>query len=132
MSSLIIRFDTKTEMFTEIATPPGECFYMTVVGGCIHLCMFPEIDSDRLELWKMDGDGEWVKVIRSCRSLFDDQPFHLMKNGNWLLCSIRNVIVLNVHRKEEKSKIACVHTIDGTMVILSRGKFVETIVSLKR
>ncbi|KAI3747200.1 hypothetical protein L6452_09651 [Arctium lappa] len=62
---LIISFDTKTETFTEIATPCRGYFVMGVVGGCIQLYVLHERSGGKFELWKMDGDGEWTKLRRT-------------------------------------------------------------------
>ena len=138
-SDLIIRFDTKAETFTKIAAPSLEnvllrCFSLTVVNGCIHLCVsLVGIKSpDKLELWKMDGDGEWTKVLSCCHRLSKCdfyQPLHVMKNGNWLVGSIRNGYVYEVDLEMKTTKNVCTPT-DGPMDFLRGGKFVETIVSL--
>ncbi|KAJ9548299.1 hypothetical protein OSB04_020842 [Centaurea solstitialis] len=74
-SYLIIRFNTNTEKFTEIATPFLQrdvwcCFSLTVVSGCAYLCASLKENSwDKLDLWKMDMKGEWMKVVSCCHRL---------------------------------------------------------------
>ncbi|KAJ9542004.1 hypothetical protein OSB04_028510 [Centaurea solstitialis] len=139
----IIRFDTEVEKFTEIAAPSLECvaphrFSLTVLSGCLHLCVSSVgITSPyKLELWKMDGDGEWTKMVSCCHTLFKGVPYkplHLMKNGNWLMASRDNGDALEVDPEMKTGKKVCTSTpIDGPMDILWGGKFVETIVSLNR
>ncbi|KAJ9541972.1 LOW QUALITY PROTEIN: hypothetical protein OSB04_028478 [Centaurea solstitialis] len=136
-SCLIIRFNTKTDKFTEIAAPPFQYTTvgpsLTVVRGRVHF-----IESwYRLVVWKMEGDGEWTKV-----GFYWDEPYnlvfsqalHLMKNGNWLMGSeVRGYVhKVDIEMKTEKEVRVYNTATDGFMDILRRGKFVETIVSLKR
>ncbi|XP_024961208.1 F-box/kelch-repeat protein At3g06240-like [Cynara cardunculus var. scolymus] len=140
-SYLIIRFDTKTETFTEIAAPCLEyigtsCLKLKVVSECIHLCVSSKgIKSwDKLEVWKMDGDGEWTKTVSYCDKLCKhvfSRPLYLMKNGNWLVGSKGKGYVYKVDLEMKTAKEVCAYT-DGEMDILWGGKFVETFVSLKR
>ncbi|KAJ9542003.1 hypothetical protein OSB04_028509 [Centaurea solstitialis] len=139
----IIRFDTKVEKFTEIAAPSlevvGKCRRsLTVVSGCVHLCVSSVgiTSADKLELWKMDGDGEWTKVVSCCHTLFkymDNQPLHLMKNGNWLVGSAdeRYAYEVDLEMKTRK-RVRTKTPTDGPVRLLWGGKFVETIVSLNK
>ena len=142
-SYLIIRFDTKTEKFTEILAPSFEyimaCFSLTVVNGCVHLCASSKgIKSwDKLEVWKMDGDGEWTKVGCYCDELCRfvlSRSLHLMKNGIWLMGSavMGYVHEVDLVMKTEKRVRIYTATTDGNMDILWREKFLETIVSRKQ
>ncbi|KAJ9542152.1 hypothetical protein OSB04_028658 [Centaurea solstitialis] len=138
----IIRFDTNTEKFTEIAAPSLQhvdicCFSLTVLSGCVYLCASSKVSSwDKLALWKMDGDREWTKVVSCCGRLSKRgfyQPLHVMKNGNWLVGSRRKGCFYEVNLEMKTTKEVCAYTptpTDGPMDVLGGGKFVETIVSL--
>ncbi|GJU39054.1 putative F-box protein [Tanacetum coccineum] len=106
--SSIIRFDTKTERFSLIETqhvddnPDAYDYFYTIVviSNCIHVCVkYDNYISDDLfgrtaciKLWKLDEYGNMKEVATyQLRSLIYDHtisylnPFHLMKNGNWLM-----------------------------------------------
>lgn len=96
----IIKFDTKSEKFTKIATPSFKkiriaCLSFVILKGRIHLCVtYDDSKGHSMEpclmfdLWRMnrDGDEEWMKVESFCQKLCIQvsQPLHLMRNGNWL------------------------------------------------
>ncbi|KAJ9542055.1 hypothetical protein OSB04_028561 [Centaurea solstitialis] len=142
----ILRFNTNTEKFTEIAAPSLQrdvwcCFSLTVVSGCVYLCASTKgvykggkLDfcdgSGKFDLWKMDGDEEWTKVASICEFY---QPFHLMmKNGNRLVVwgGSGNAYEVDLGMKTTKKVSTYTPTpTDGPMCFLWRGKFVETIVS---
>ncbi|KAJ9541970.1 hypothetical protein OSB04_028476 [Centaurea solstitialis] len=136
-SYLIIRFDTRTEKFTEMPAPSFK--YFDGLSGCVHLCVNSKgVKSwDKWEVWKMDGDGEWTKVVcyrdDLSRSVFS-RPLHLLKNGNWLVRSeVKGYVYVHEVDLEMRTEIKVrvyPATIDD-MEILWGGKFVETIVSLK-
>ncbi|GJV96449.1 putative F-box domain-containing protein [Tanacetum coccineum] len=96
----IIRFDTKSEQFTRIATPTFDedglynwCSTMMVLRGCIHFCVRYEIAKTGftkicIRLWKMNGDGKWKKVViyQPVSNIVGSlKPLYLMRNGNLLL-----------------------------------------------
>ncbi|KAI3829014.1 hypothetical protein L1987_03127 [Smallanthus sonchifolius] len=96
----IIKLDLKTWSYTEVATPFWRsltettclCFpirrvlratdlHFTVLRGCVNI--WKRMGCHVIELWRMDGDGDWTKVV-TIRWLVG-LPVHLMENGNWLL-----------------------------------------------
>ncbi|CAH1412708.1 unnamed protein product [Lactuca virosa] len=96
-----------------------------------------------IELWRMDGDGDWTKVLTygpMSFFLWSHSLLHLMRNGNWLIQNEVDVYVLDMkkHTKEmvftcnpiytqHKSKEAY-HRM-GSKNITPRGKYIETTVS---
>ncbi|KAJ9565106.1 hypothetical protein OSB04_001072 [Centaurea solstitialis] len=143
---IIIRFDTKTEKFTEIAVPSlnyerTRSVCLTVVSGCLHMCMTSAgtWSPGKLEMWKMDGDGEWTEVVSCCHTLRRHvayQPLHVMKNGNWLVSKGVVNYAYEVDLETKTTKKVCSYTptptVDGAMNTIWGGKFVETMVSLNR
>ncbi|GJV02757.1 putative F-box domain-containing protein [Tanacetum coccineum] len=102
----IIRFDTKREKFTSVATPSfgnQTSFFLsfTTLRVCLHLCvMLNDIERDPdptrscIELWRMNTDTQnWTKVLTypwiPCMeigpkmiSVSHLQPLHLMRNDS--------------------------------------------------
>ncbi|GJR83241.1 putative F-box domain-containing protein [Tanacetum coccineum] len=96
----IIKFDTKTEKFINIATPSIDDEYsnratLMVQRGCVYFCIKYGIGdvgfiNMRFELWKMNEDGSWKNVATYQRKPYDVcflKPLHLMRNGNLLMVS---------------------------------------------
>ncbi|GKB62579.1 putative F-box protein [Tanacetum coccineum] len=131
--SSIIRFDTKTERLSEIETPNVDeisnayNYFDTIVvkSDCIHVCVKYDIDISRnygfgrniftcIKLWKLDEYENMKEVLTyqvRLRIVHDIpisslHPFHLMKNGNWLM--MRNLwgcykhIIYEVDLKKNK------------------------------
>ncbi|GJY02512.1 reverse transcriptase domain-containing protein [Tanacetum coccineum] len=121
-SSSIIRFDTKTERLSKIETPHVDAntnrydYFATimVISDCIHVC----VKYDRscppsgfgwtetyIKLWKLDEYGNMKEVatyqLKPRSALI---PFHLMKNGNWLMRHrwSRNHKIYKVDLKKQK------------------------------
>ncbi|GJT25020.1 putative F-box protein [Tanacetum coccineum] len=110
-SSSIIRFDTKNERLSKIETPcvdannqDAKFYFATIMvkSDCIHVCVKYDINmscdksfqrTTCIELWKLDEYGKMKQVLTyQLRPLLYDHntissliPFHLMKNGNWLM-----------------------------------------------
>lgn len=121
----IIRFDTKTEQFTEIATPFSKNFEryslsFLVLRGYIHVC--ENIAKRGVIMWRMDGDGDWTKVV----SLFPWclEPLHLMRNDNWLMRSNKGNHLYQVDMKKHTKTKLC--SLPRTTTIV---EYKETIVS---
>ncbi|GKE31406.1 F-box/kelch-repeat protein-like protein [Tanacetum coccineum] len=105
--SSIIRFDTKTERFSKIETPNADdnlkvydyCASITVKGDCIHVCVKYDTGLKTfIKLWKLDKDGKMTEVLNYQLRLHDFIdfdiirnliPFHLLKNGKWLMLKNR-------------------------------------------
>ncbi|KAI3503289.1 hypothetical protein L1887_31729 [Cichorium endivia] len=140
----IVRFDTKTEIFTEIAMPSfgnqmTDCLDFMVQNGCLHFCVAILIEKENympnrscyemIECWRMDEDGDWTKVLTYGPMSFfiwGRSLLHLMRNGNFLIQHLSNVYVLDIKNHTKEMVFACEkidydHSTDGT------GKFIETI-----
>ncbi|KAJ9557970.1 hypothetical protein OSB04_012584 [Centaurea solstitialis] len=144
----IMRFDLKTEKFSEIAAPtfgnPMTWWLnFMVVRGCIHLYVTHDITyansrpcCPEIEMWRMDGEGEWRKVVTYCLMPFLSwfpQSLHVMKNGNWLIHykeKEKNYVYKVDLKKHPKRQ--CTDIIYIGMDILSEGKYTETFVSPKQ
>ncbi|GKA59868.1 F-box/kelch-repeat protein-like protein [Tanacetum coccineum] len=125
--SSIIRFDTKTECFSKIETPyvdrDAYNYFPTMVvkSDCIHVCVKYDIymscdnsfgRTTCIELWKLDEYGKMKEVVtyQLRPRVYNDQtissliPFHLMKNGKWLMrnCSSREHKIYEVDLKKKK------------------------------
>ncbi|CAH1426837.1 unnamed protein product [Lactuca virosa] len=79
-----LRFDTKTKKFTEIAAPSlgnhiiRTCLNLTVLRGCMHFCVALLVKKGiyaqtMFELWRMDEDGYWMKMVSTCNYKNKDQ-----------------------------------------------------------
>ncbi|KAJ9542058.1 hypothetical protein OSB04_028564 [Centaurea solstitialis] len=95
------------------------------------------ISSLVLDLWKMDKDGEWTKVVSCCGRLSKREfylPLHLMKNGNWLVGpKDQKAYAYEVDLAMKTTKEVWRYTpTDDPMKFFWGGKFVETIVSVSR
>nr|GFC28691.1 hypothetical protein [Tanacetum cinerariifolium] len=129
-SSSIIRFDTKTERLLMIDTPYVDAnrnryAYSTtimVMSNCIHVCVkydtntkYPRSDlrwrETYIKLWKLDEYGNMKQVVTyQLRPLVYGIsksyliPFHLMRNGNWLMRDgwSQNLKVYKVDLKKQK------------------------------
>ena len=146
LSYPIIRFDTKTEKFSEIAAP---CFgnlstwwlNLMVISGCIHLCVrygIRNVNSSgfclAIHMWRMGGDGDWRKVVITVWPLesfpsYQQPPLHVMKNGNWVVHSNGKGCVYEVDLEKHTKDELCSYT---GMHVLAGGKYIETFVSLNR
>ncbi|KAJ9539723.1 hypothetical protein OSB04_026229 [Centaurea solstitialis] len=146
---IIKRFDVKTEKWRKIAGPYinglwKHCLSFLVVRGCIHLYLihrhlrlddnggFIELGDSTAELWRMDGEEDWTKVVttynlpNSHPRWFILHPLHLMKNGNW---------VMHVKRLEEfyeadlemRTKKEVYSYSRNAVFITPKGKYIETL-----
>ncbi|GJT23443.1 zinc finger, CCHC-type containing protein [Tanacetum coccineum] len=99
-----IRFDTTTERFHNIETPPvydkPNTATFIVHRGSIHFCVKYDtrrtgfLKSSCIDLWKFSLDGDiWNKAVTYQLMPNDDihclSPVHLMNNGKWLMISYR-------------------------------------------
>ncbi|CAH1413187.1 unnamed protein product [Lactuca virosa] len=125
----VMRFHTKTEEFTEIAMPSfgnqmTRCLGFMVLRGCIHFCIVILIGkendianrqcSEMIELWRMDGDKDWTKVLTygpMSFSLLGGSILHFMRNGNLLLQNEGNVYVFDM-KKDTKEIVFTCHPIN--------------------
>nr|GEX17593.1 RNA-directed DNA polymerase, eukaryota, reverse transcriptase zinc-binding domain protein [Tanacetum cinerariifolium] len=112
----------KTEKLTEIETPFLDDTHnlngsLMVHRGSIHLCFTYENGKNYflktcIELWKMNEDGYWKKVVTYRVDPYDIlnlnlKPLHLMSNGNLLMSSNKNgenLYELEVKKKRSKGK----------------------------
>ncbi|XP_076892624.1 F-box protein At2g23160-like [Bidens hawaiensis] len=138
----IITFDTKTEKFSEIATPsfvnarPSLCS-LAVVRGCIHL--FVSFCKEGC-LWKMDEDGygRWTKVAtyshpESFLTEFEKVPIHMMRNGNLIMHSSIEGHFCEVDLEKGIKHVSYSYASSSMYRhILLQGKYVETFVSPNR
>ncbi|XP_076934119.1 F-box/kelch-repeat protein At3g06240-like [Bidens hawaiensis] len=89
--STILCFDVNTDKFKEIqcpVVPSGAEYYcgsLVVLKGCIHLCVsYKILNMKYSDVWKMYGDGGWVKVAAvSCKQSIR-QCASIESIGNWL------------------------------------------------
>ncbi|KAI3503293.1 hypothetical protein L1887_31733 [Cichorium endivia] len=148
----IMRFDTKTEIFTEIAMPSfgnqmTDCLGFMVQSGCLHFCVAILIEKENympnrccyemIECWRMDEDGDWTKVLTyGPMSFFIWGPslLHLMRNGNFLIQHLSNVYVLDIKNHTKEMVYACQKIYyNGTETdietIPPMGKYIETTLS---
>ncbi|XP_076890989.1 F-box/kelch-repeat protein At3g06240-like [Bidens hawaiensis] len=90
--STILCFDVNTEKFRDIQCPvvPGGCpkHYcgsLVVLKGCIHFCVSYEIlNMKHRDVWRMDGDGGWVKVAAFGRKDCIRRCVSIESIGNWV------------------------------------------------
>ncbi|XP_052625832.1 uncharacterized protein LOC128132883 [Lactuca sativa] len=140
----VMRFDTKTEKFTEISIPSfgnqmTNCLGFMVLGGRIHFCVAILIEEENymtnrryyeiIELWRMDGDGYWTKVLTygpMSFFLWGRSILHWMRNGNLLIRHLDSVYLLDM-KKHTKEMIFTCQSMDSK--IPPTGKYVETTVS---
>ncbi|GJV58904.1 putative F-box domain-containing protein [Tanacetum coccineum] len=151
--SSIIKFDTKTEKLIEIETPFLDDIHnqnsihasLMVHRGSIHLCFTYENGRSYflktcIELWKMNEDGYWKKVVTYRVDPYDIhnlnlKPLHLMSNGNLLMSNNENgenLYELKVKKKRSKGKGK-----DKLLTLVSTGickdvRYSETFVSPNR
>nr|GEU41809.1 hypothetical protein [Tanacetum cinerariifolium] len=121
----IIKFDTKTERFSEIEThhvddnPDAYDYYATIVvkGDCIHVCVKYDTDISYdsgfgsmtcIKLWKLDEYGKLIEVVdyQLRMPVYDIHlgsliPLYLMKNENWVMCSYENHQICKVDLKKK-------------------------------
>ncbi|KAL7610579.1 hypothetical protein Lser_V15G13791 [Lactuca serriola] len=151
----VMRFDTKTEEFTEIAMPcfgnqRTRCLGFMVLRGCIHFCISILIgkennmtNSEMIELWRMDGDKDWTKVLTygpMSFFLLRGSLLHFMRNGNLLLQNEGNVYVFDM--KKDTKEMVFTYPINPPNEqpyqrrmdsnISPIGKYIETTVSPKQ
>ncbi|GJR92254.1 F-box/kelch-repeat protein-like protein [Tanacetum coccineum] len=173
--SSIIRFDTKTEQFSKIKTPnvdddPNEYYFAAIVvkNDCIHVCVKYDIHGSCdngfrrttcIKLWKLDEYGNMKEVLtyQLRPHVYDFHitsliPFHLMKNGKWLMrneCDsykhkIYEVDLINKKKHYFKGKgnqkgniyddveYAKVRVDGNNNIISEEGRYIETFVSPNR
>ncbi|GJT13608.1 putative reverse transcriptase domain-containing protein [Tanacetum coccineum] len=123
--SSIIRFDIKTEQLSKIETlnvdadPNAYDYFATfmVKSDCIHVCVKYEINitydsgfgsTTCIKLWKLDESGNMKEVVtyQLRTPVYDIHissliPFHLMKNGNWLMRARHNHHIYKVDLKKK-------------------------------
>ncbi|GJX45208.1 reverse transcriptase domain-containing protein [Tanacetum coccineum] len=120
--SSIKRFDTETERLSKIETPNVDNAYnyfatIMVKSDCIHVCVKYDIDisydtrigsTTCIKLWKLDEYGKMIEVVNyQLRTHVYDIPisylipFHLMKNGSWLMRSYENHQIYKVDLKNK-------------------------------
>ncbi|KAL7602119.1 hypothetical protein Lser_V15G23505 [Lactuca serriola] len=134
-------FDTKTEKFTAIAAPSFKyqlttCSSFMVHRDRIHLCVTISggncVFNDNIELWRMDGDGDWTKVVNyrpMSIYLWHEYPMHLMRNGDWLMHSRKiGGGILQLDMDKQTTDVVYPNMNTGIYIPL-RGKYIETIVS---
>ncbi|CAH1426826.1 unnamed protein product [Lactuca virosa] len=138
----ILMFDTKTQNFTEIATPSFRhqlttCSSFMVHRDRIHLCVTIwggdcNVFDYNIELWRMDGDGDWTKVVNyrpMSSDLWNKYPLHLMRNGNWLMHALIGGGIVQLDMDKQTTDVVYPNMIDMGIYITLRGKYIETIVS---
>ncbi|KAI3708865.1 hypothetical protein L2E82_38392 [Cichorium intybus] len=104
----------------------------TLRDGCLHLWV-NIADSltftSENELWRMDEDGNWTKVVNSGRilsnSIYYYHRLHLMKNGNMLICREGCVYELDI----KTHTIVLSSNTNENMLGSPGGKYIETLVS---
>ena len=139
----MIRFDLKTEKWKKIATPfetnPGlsstrtTCLSFTAVRVCIHLYLrnwnrnVKSIGRFVIELWRIDGDGDWTKMVTYNPLFYNLQSvLHLMKNGNWIIYSEFGISKVDVEKNIEE-KLRSYTNIMNKIVVHPTGKYMETL-----
>nr|KAJ0215659.1 hypothetical protein LSAT_V11C300145220 [Lactuca sativa] len=151
-------FETKTEKFTEIVMPSfgnqmTSSLDFMVLKGCIHFCVAILIDDtsymenqrcyEMIELWRMNGDGDWTKVLTygpMSFFLWSQSLLHVMRNGNWLIQNEVDVYVLDMKKHTKEMVFTCnpiyaqrmskeAYDRMGSKNITPRGKYIETTVS---
>ncbi|KAI3496887.1 hypothetical protein L1887_39265 [Cichorium endivia] len=133
----IMRFNTKTETLKSIAISFLQYQKVTSLrftvlrDGCIHLWVNIKNSltlCSENELWRMDGDGNWTKVV-NFGPLFCiigyHHGLHLMKNGNMLIYGDHDLYELDMMTR---SKVLWSYTNDK-MLVWPGGKYIETLVS---
>ncbi|CAH1412903.1 unnamed protein product [Lactuca virosa] len=140
----IIRFDTKTENFTEVAVPSfgnqmTDCLGFMVLRGCIHFCVAILIEKETnnenqccyemIELWRMDGDGDgdWTKVLSYGPMSFfiwKRSLLHVMGNGNLLIQQNGDVYLLDIKKHTKEMVFTCKSI---NYQLSPTGKYIETI-----
>lgn len=149
----VIKFDTKTEKFTEIETPSLDNIHdqnsihvsLLVHTGCIHLCIIYNKGRSYdlttcIELRKMNEDGYWTKVVTNYNRVDNPygylkfKPLHLMRNGDMLMSSYekgKNLYKLEVlevkKKKQSKGKGE-----DMCLPICKDVRYSETFISPNR
>ncbi|KAJ9555545.1 LOW QUALITY PROTEIN: hypothetical protein OSB04_010159 [Centaurea solstitialis] len=132
----IMRFDSKTEKFSKTEGPTftnPRTWWLNLWFGCIHLCVthsnpYFRDSCQEFEMWRMDGGGEWTKVVTYYPlSRLDrfDQPLHVMKNGNWLMLKEGWFCNVDVKTRSEERYYSTYFCKD---ILLGR-KYIETLVS---
>ncbi|KAI3524503.1 hypothetical protein L1887_03161 [Cichorium endivia] len=86
------------------------------------------------KFWRMDGDGDWTKVVtyQIPNCFYFEEPLHLMRNGNWLTYSVNtgfNVYTLDL--VWHLNAISYSNIAYGRE-ITPRAKYIETLVSPNR
>ncbi|KAI3498678.1 hypothetical protein L1887_34455 [Cichorium endivia] len=142
LSYSIIRFDTKTEKFTKIATPSlgvrrKACLSFTLLhkDRKLHLCVIysfgePKFRQFGAMLWRMDADGDWRKVVtyQMPRSFCFEEPLHLMRNGGWLTyCLYTGFHVYTVDLVRHLINEISNSNIANKMGITSSAKYIGTL-----
>ncbi|KAI3815231.1 hypothetical protein L1987_14892 [Smallanthus sonchifolius] len=122
-------FDTKTEKFTKISIPSFKSMWacilsFSVVRGCIHVCAAYNGCKMKylreMEMWRMDGDGEWTKVVTySEKWWFEKGPVHMMRNGNWMMHSEYDGYFCQIDMEKNVKDVLC----SGRDVILNGTLF---------
>ncbi|KAJ9555544.1 hypothetical protein OSB04_010158 [Centaurea solstitialis] len=134
----IMRFDLKTEKFSVIegptfTNPRTWWLNFMVVRGCIHLYVTHSKPNSRasrqeFEMWRMDGGGEWTKVLTYypiSRFHWFEQPLHVMKNGNLLMLKEGGFCNVDVKTRSEERYYWTYLCKD----ILLGSNYIETLVS---
>ncbi|KAJ0491866.1 putative retrotransposon gag domain-containing protein [Helianthus annuus] len=91
----------------------------------------------QIDLWRMDGDGDWTKVVAywgtiDFAHILYQQPLHLMADGNWLL--LYQYCLYKTY-PEKVYNCACTYTTTRykyrylDLGITPLGKYLETLVS---
>lgn len=131
----VIKFDTNTERFTKISTPFFGNVEVTCLShqGCIHLYVIDVVNFKGwgLELWRMDGDGDWKKVqgiVSDNVFMVNIHPLHLMKDGNCLTYSGSEDLVYKIDLGCHLESISCMFKAHG-LDISPAGKYIESLVS---
>ncbi|PWA83340.1 20S proteasome beta subunit G1 [Artemisia annua] len=121
----VVRFDTKTETFSEMKTfnlngNTDHCrAFLMIKNGCIHVCITYEsyvgMVSFVIEFWKIDEEGNCKKMetyrLDSGYMRFME-PLHLTSNGNLLMrgnkfesfASMGNLYNVDLKKKHGKRK----------------------------
>nr|GEW64652.1 hypothetical protein [Tanacetum cinerariifolium] len=110
----LIRFDTKTEKFTQIEIPFQQyrrCSRLAVQRDCIHMCAQKDYDP-HIELWKMNRIRDWEQVstdapVRDSEPFLD--PLHLMRDGYWIMksrsnCYWRTIYTVDLENKHNEDR----------------------------
>ncbi|CAH1451578.1 unnamed protein product [Lactuca virosa] len=132
-----IHNDSREELKTDINSFFGNVEVTCLSHrGCIHLYVIDAVNFTGwgLELWRMDGDGDWKKVqgiVSDNVFMVNIHPLHLMKDGNCLTHSGSEDLVYKIDLGCHMENISCLFKAHG-LDIPPPGKYIESLVSPNR